>query len=91
MASKYFAIDKLLASVAPTVKGAHRSGLDRSTRALMDSFAAWLVSSEGKKATTAAVYKSLATKAVVEGAADPANGQMMAAVKALARFRKTQG
>lgn len=86
MASTSVAIDQLLNSLAKSVRGVHQARLDSQTLAALERFFTYLVNIEGLSEGTARVYKSVAAKAVAQGA-DPNNPVMKSALNALARFR----
>lgn len=89
MPSRSPAIDQLLASLGKLGRGAHQSQLDTRTLSQLERFVTYLVQVEGKRETTARVYKSLCAKALAQGA-DKNNKLMMSAVEALRRFRASQ-
>ena len=89
MPSRYSAIDQLLASLGTAARGSHQARLDAPTLATLERFFNYLVKVEGKRETTARVYKSLCAKAVAQGA-DPGSPMMKSALNALRRFRTSQ-
>lgn len=89
MPSRYSAIDQLLASLGKAARGSHQARLDAQTLATLERFVTYLIKVEGKRETTARVYKSLCAKGLAQGV-DPGSPMMKSALNALLRFRTSQ-